>query len=177
MYYDEKMWGRGREWKLIKFVFFFWFFFFCIREPIQTNGSSSVQLSPPRHLTWSIENATTINQALQPAEHHAKQLIDDLDCAFLHNNDYGSNFMKRAKISPDSWMQMVFQLAYYRHYGQPCPTYESASTRKFLTGRTETVRSCTEESVAFTKAWDDKDIAVSTLPLTSKKKEKEKKKQ
>lgn len=88
-------------------------------------------------------------------------MIDDLDVAMLHNKDYGSTFMKRAKIGPDSWMQMVFQLAYYRHYGQSCPTYESASTRKFLTGRTETVRSLTEESVAFTKAWDDKDVPVS----------------
>ncbi|CAO3587723.1 unnamed protein product [Absidia cylindrospora] len=130
------------------------------KEPIQTNGSSSVKLSPPRHLTWFIENVATMNEALQTAEQNAKQMIDDLDCSFLHNKDYGSNFMKRAKISPDSWMQMVFQLAYYRHYGQSCPTYESASTRKFLTGRTETVRSCTEESAAFTKAWDDKDISM-----------------
>ncbi|KAI8098579.1 acyltransferase ChoActase/COT/CPT [Halteromyces radiatus] len=132
------------------------------KEPIQDTGLSSVNLAPPRHLTWSIDNnnSDSIKQALQAAEANSKKSIDDLDCVMLHNRDYGSDFMKRAKISPDSWMQMVFQLAYYRHYGQPCPTYESASTRKFLTGRTETVRSCSEESVAFTKTWEDKDTTM-----------------
>ena len=55
---------------------------------------------------------------------------------------------------------MAFQLAYFRHYGEPCATYESGSTRAFLHGRTETVRSCSMDSVAFTKAFDDKNIKV-----------------
>lgn len=55
---------------------------------------------------------------------------------------------------------MALQLAYYRRQGGPCPTYESASTRGFLHGRTETVRSCSIDSVAFTKAFDDKDFKV-----------------
>ncbi|CAJ0912523.1 2371_t:CDS:2, partial [Entrophospora sp. SA101] len=59
---------------------------------------------------------------------------------------------------PDAFVQMAFQLAYYRHYGEPCATYESASTRAFLLGRTETVRSCSVDSVAFTKAFDDKNV-------------------
>ena len=83
-----------------------------------------------------------------------------MDSLLLQYSGYGSNFMKKAKSSPDGWMQMVYQLAYYRQYGKPCPTYESASTRKFLTGRTETVRSCSVDTVAFTKAWDDKDVKV-----------------
>lgn len=102
------------------------------------------------------------------ATENAKKLINDLDCVLLHYKEYGSNFMKNSKVSPDSWIQMAFQLAYYRHYGHPCPTYESASTRKFLTGRTETVRSCSEESVAFTKAWDDKNVSVSYSYICNK---------
>ncbi|ORX62761.1 acyltransferase ChoActase/COT/CPT [Hesseltinella vesiculosa] len=130
------------------------------REPMQVNGDASVSLAAPRHLTWALDNRDEMKAILQTAEQNAKERIDDLDTVMLHYRDYGSNFMKRAKVSPDGWLQMAFQLAYYRHYGEPCATYESASTRKYLTGRTETVRSCSEETLAFTKMWDDKDVSM-----------------
>ena len=34
------------------------------------------------------------------------------------------------------------------------PTYETATTRQFYNGRTETVRSCTKEAIEFAKALD-----------------------
>ena len=37
------------------------------------------------------------------------------------------------------------------------PTYETATTRHFYHGRTETVRSCTEEAINFTKALDERE--------------------
>ena len=37
------------------------------------------------------------------------------------------------------------------------PTYETATTRHFYHGRTETVRSCTEEAINFAKALDEKE--------------------
>ena len=120
--------------------------------------TTSVSLEKPRLLTWDI--SSSLAKAIQTAEHNATQLIDDLDSVLLHYSQYGSAFMKQAKVSPDAWLQMAYQLAYYRHYGTPCPTYESASTRKFIAGRTETVRSCSVESVQFTQAWEDKDVKV-----------------
>lgn len=42
---------------------------------------------------------------------------------------------------------MVIQLAYVALHGKPAPCYETASTRKFYNGRTETLRSCTVESL------------------------------
>ncbi|XP_073880322.1 palmitoyl thioesterase CPT1C isoform X14 [Macaca fascicularis] len=41
--------------------------------------------------------------------------------------------------------------------GQFCLTYESAMTRLFLEGRTETVRSCTREACNFVRAMEDKE--------------------
>ncbi|PNJ41542.1 CPT1C isoform 18 [Pongo abelii] len=41
--------------------------------------------------------------------------------------------------------------------GQFCLTYESAMTRLFLEGRTETVRSCTREACTFVRAMEDKE--------------------
>lgn len=50
---------------------------------------------------------------------------------------------------------MVIQLAYYKMFGTSRPTYESAQTRKFQRGRTETARTVTTESVAFVKTMED----------------------
>lgn len=38
----------------------------------------------------------------------------------------------------------------------PAAHYESAATRKFIHGRTETIRSCSNESVAFARIMLDK---------------------
>ncbi|KAI8329243.1 acyltransferase ChoActase/COT/CPT [Chlamydoabsidia padenii] len=129
-------------------------------EPVVENDSLNLPLSPPRLLKWTSSDTTTIKNALQSAEANAKKLIDDLDCGTLLFNDYGSNFIKSKKISPDGWVQMVIQLAYYRLHGHPCPTYEASSTCRFLTGRTDIIRTCSEHSVAFTKIWDEKDTPI-----------------
>ena len=48
----------------------------------------------------------------------------------------------KAGLSPDSYIQMAMQLAYYRIYGRFTSTYETQQTRAFLHGRTGTVRAC-----------------------------------
>lgn len=136
----------------------------CCREEQgnkENNPSNPVSLATPRQLLWNIDS--TIGNALVTAENNASKTIDNLSSVLLHYHDFGSDFLKRIKCSPDGFLQMAYQLAYYRQHGQPCATYESASTRMFKLGRTETVRSCSVDTVAFTKAWDDKDVKVSTL--------------
>lgn len=66
--------------------------------------------------------------------------------------------MKKCKVSPDAYIQMSFQLAYYRQYNKFCLTYEPAMTRLFRKGRTETIRSCTNESSAWARSMDDKNF-------------------
>jgi carnitine O-acetyltransferase len=65
---------------------------------------------------------------------------------------YGKGLIKKFKCSPDAYVQMVIQLAYFKMYGKSRPTYESAATRRFQQGRTETCRTVSDESVAFCKA-------------------------
>jgi carnitine O-acetyltransferase len=65
---------------------------------------------------------------------------------------YGKGLIKKFKCSPDAYVQMVIQLAYFKMYGKNRPTYESAATRRFQQGRTETCRSVSDDSVAFCKA-------------------------
>ncbi len=62
---------------------------------------------------------------------------------------YGKGLIKKFKCSPDAYVQMIIQLAYHKMYGKNRPTYESATTRKFQQGRTETCRTVSDESVAF----------------------------
>ena len=63
-------------------------------------------------------------------------------------------------MSPDAYVQMVIQLAYHKMHGRSRPTYESAATRRFQLGRTETCRSVSDESVAFCEAMADHSGAV-----------------
>ena len=55
-------------------------------------------------------------------------------------------------MSPDSYIQMAIQYAFYRLHHVPGAHYESAQTRMYINGRTETIRSCSNESIAFAQA-------------------------
>ena len=48
-----------------------------------------------------------------------------------------------------------------RIYGHLAATYESAATRQFLLGRTDTIRACSVESLSFCEAMTDPATAVS----------------
>ncbi|KAK6737680.1 hypothetical protein RB195_020032 [Necator americanus] len=69
------------------------------------------------------------------------KVADNLDLVAHTFKRYGKNFPKSVKISPDSWIQMAFQLAFYRIHSALPPTYETATLRKFSEGRTENIRS------------------------------------
>lgn len=58
---------------------------------------------------------------------------------------------------------MAIQLAYYKMYGHVAATYESAGTRKFIHGRTETGRSVSVESLAWVQAMEDPSKSVRFL--------------
>jgi carnitine O-acetyltransferase len=69
-------------------------------------------------------------------------------------------------ISPDAFVQMAFQAAYYGLYGRVEPTYEPAMTKAFLHGRTEAVFSVTQESLDFVQTfWGDVSPAIKVSAL------------
>ncbi|KAF8982110.1 Carnitine O-acetyltransferase mitochondrial [Entomortierella lignicola] len=115
---------------------------------------SDIQLGTIEHIKFVVNDE--IKETIKTAEVNAKKFIDNVDSCLIHFNEYGSNWLKSVKCSPDAYVQMALQLAYYRHYGTWTPTYESASTRVFLGGRTETVRTCSVDSVAFVKGFESK---------------------
>lgn len=65
---------------------------------------------------------------------------------------FGKRQCKNFGVSPDAVMQVAFQLALYKREKRSVPTYESCSTSAYRHGRTETIRSCTNETKALCKA-------------------------
>jgi carnitine O-acetyltransferase len=65
---------------------------------------------------------------------------------------FGAETTKQFKVSPDAFAQMTFQVAFMQMFGYTPSTYESATTKKFLLGRTETLRTVTPASVEFVRA-------------------------
>ena len=68
--------------------------------------------------------------------------------------------VKAFGVSPDGWTQMIIQLAYARllrakGWKRNGGTYEAASVRKFLKGRTEAIRVVSAESDAWVASMDD----------------------
>eukprot|EP01059_Diplonema_ambulator_P011240 TRINITY_DN21202_c0_g1_i1.p1 TRINITY_DN21202_c0_g1~~TRINITY_DN21202_c0_g1_i1.p1 ORF type:complete len:623 (+),score=177.79 TRINITY_DN21202_c0_g1_i1:26-1870(+) len=68
---------------------------------------------------------------------------------------FGAKHIKQVKCGPDSMVQLLLQLAFKRDQGFTPSTYETASLRKFLHGRTETLRVTSMESVKFVDAMND----------------------
>lgn len=55
---------------------------------------------------------------------------------------------------------MRYKLFIFRIHKEPTATYESAAARLFLHGRTETIRSCSCESLRFCVAMLDHEVSV-----------------
>lgn len=69
-----------------------------------------------------------------------KELVDSLSVNTLMDEKFNRGYLKSKNLSPDGFIQLAFQIAYYRQYKTSPSTYESCSTAAFRHGRTETIR-------------------------------------
>ncbi|XP_023225083.1 carnitine O-palmitoyltransferase 1, liver isoform-like [Centruroides sculpturatus] len=107
----------------------------------------------PTRLKWELEPDCV--GLIRTCTASALNLISDVDQRLYIHNDFGKNFIKTCGVSPDAYIQMALQLAYFRDSGKFGLTYESSMLRLFREGRTETVRSVTKESCAWARAMED----------------------
>ncbi|OLL23497.1 Carnitine O-acetyltransferase, mitochondrial [Neolecta irregularis DAH-3] len=121
------------------------------------HGSINRSLPPPKELKFTV--TPQVSASIDQAKQNFKTLISEQDLRVQQYQGYGKAFIKKAKCSPDAYVQMIIQLAYYKMYGVSRPTYESAATRRFKLGRTETCRTVSDESVAFCKAMCDPNVS------------------
>lgn len=158
---------------------------YVLSRPIE-NRSHSKETSLPkegdgwRRLEWVVDDA--MSREIEACQERNKAIIEDSDNSQLYWGEFATDWIKKngrppspcsagqrqrqlrhllAKVSPDSFIQQALQLAWYRDQGYVTATYETAGTRGFLHGRTETVRSVTSESRAFVKAMLDDNVDVS----------------
>lgn len=97
----------------------------------------------------------SIKSDIEEASRTLNTMVQELDLTVLVFKHFGKNVPKSFKMSPDAFIQIGLQLAYYRLYQKSCSTYESASLRMFRLGRTDTIRSASLDSFNFGKAFDD----------------------
>ncbi|XP_052790483.1 carnitine O-acetyltransferase-like [Mya arenaria] len=107
----------------------------------------------PRLLTMNLSH--DVENSLNLAKENIDRMVQDLDLKVFTFEEFGKNFPKSQRVSPDSFIQSAIQLAYYRHHRKPVGSYESGSIRMFQLGRTETIRSCSSSSLEFTQAMLD----------------------
>jgi carnitine O-acetyltransferase len=103
----------------------------------------------PHKLEWDM--VPELSTALRFAETRLADLIQQNEFATLEFPHYGKNFMTSMGFSPDAFVQMAFQAAYYGLYGRMECVYEPAMTKIYYHGRTEAIRAVSDESSEFVR--------------------------
>ncbi|XP_056375080.1 peroxisomal carnitine O-octanoyltransferase isoform X2 [Hyla sarda] len=117
-------------------------------------GSSFVrELPDPEELVFTVDQKIINDIELAKAQYHTQ--ASDLQLANYAFTSFGKSLVKKKKLHPDTFVQLSLQLAFYKLHGRPGCCYETATTRMFYHGRTETMRPCTMEAVNWCRSMLD----------------------
>ncbi|XP_068091611.1 peroxisomal carnitine O-octanoyltransferase [Hyperolius riggenbachi] len=112
-----------------------------------------------RDMPRPVELVFTVDQKILDdiSQAKAQYLIQasDIQLANYAFTSFGKALAKERKLHPDTFVQLALQLAFYKLHGRPGSCYETATTRTFYHGRTETMRPCTMEAVTWCRAMLD----------------------
>ncbi|KJZ78122.1 hypothetical protein HIM_02759 [Hirsutella minnesotensis 3608] len=121
-------------------------------------SETTVRSDLPEPQTVQFEISPQVSAEIDRATKDFNHVIGLHELAVQAYQGYGKGLIKQFKCSPDAYVQMIIQLAYFKMYGKNRPTYESATTRRFQLGRTETCRTVSDESVAWCTAACDPSV-------------------
>ncbi|NWR53327.1 OCTC octanoyltransferase, partial [Regulus satrapa] len=117
-------------------------------------GSDNVRDIPcPEELVFTVDSKI-INEIGCTKELYYKK-VSDLQLVSYAFTSFGKALIRKRKLHPDTFVQLALQLAYYKCHGRPGCCYETAMTRRFYHGRTETIRPCTVEAVEWCRSMLD----------------------
>lgn len=116
-------------------------------------ASENRALADPAEVKFVVNSE--VESAINTSIQDFNKVIGEHELAVFAFKGYGKGLIKKFKASPDAYVQMLIQLAYYKNFGVCRPTYESAATRRYQLGRTETCRSVSVESVDFVKTMEN----------------------
>ncbi|XP_029359236.1 peroxisomal carnitine O-octanoyltransferase-like [Echeneis naucrates] len=127
-------------------------------------GSDAVRAMPlPEEMVFTVDEK--VRRDISHAKQQYLESTQKLGVVCYAFTAFGKTAIKQKKLHPDTFVQLAIQLAYYRMHKKPGSCYETATTRKFYHGRTETMRPCTQEAVNWCKAMMDP-----TLDVNAKRK-------
>lgn len=124
-----------------------------VTYPVLSTGKAATTTTTLQPLAWELDaqSTHTLQDAKKTFDTWAGSLL--VDCAETPvTRAIGSTY----GIGVDGVMQMSIQLAHYKLHQHFVSTYEAASTAAFKHGRTETVRSCTNEAARFVTTMENK---------------------
>ncbi|DAZ93653.1 TPA: hypothetical protein N0F65_012861 [Lagenidium giganteum] len=116
------------------------------QDSVKYPALTSSGQAQPTELKWELSGQTkkTLQDAKDTFDAWTNRLLIDSADTPVTRADIAKH-----NIGVDGIMQMAIQLAHFKLHNKFVSTYESASTAAFKHGRTETIRSCTNEAVAF----------------------------
>ncbi|XP_016966712.1 carnitine O-palmitoyltransferase 2, mitochondrial [Drosophila biarmipes] len=121
---------------------------FVSTETVHTPAEGD--FSNVRPINFEIDEAT--KSAVSEAYNKNASIVDSLDMNVLKYPHINKPTCKQYGLSPDSIIQLSFQLAYRQAHSGYVGSYESCSTSAFRHGRTETMRPCTNATRDFCEA-------------------------
>ncbi|TIB34946.1 hypothetical protein E3P86_02755 [Wallemia ichthyophaga] len=125
--------------------------------PVNASIASQQQSCRSERLRWVLDDH--IISEIKSANSVAERILNDSEPSELLFSEFGVDWMKEvAGLAPDAFIQMALQLAWFKNQGYFTATYETASTRIFDNGRTDTLRTLTSESKRFVKTMMSKDV-------------------
>ncbi|ODV81695.1 carnitine O-acetyltransferase mitochondrial precursor [Suhomyces tanzawaensis NRRL Y-17324] len=127
---------------------------------LQQLSSSNFDFSAPKPQILEFDLNPVARKNIATAIAKFDETISTHDEELFQHYAYGKGLIKKFKVSPDAYVQMLIQLAYFKLTGKIRPTYESAATRKFLNGRTEAGRTVSPESKQFVETWTNYDATI-----------------
>ncbi|XP_034474790.1 carnitine O-acetyltransferase-like [Drosophila innubila] len=120
-----------------------------IINPEYGNDSCPVEIFDKPHPLYFTELDETLDLWLGAARRNISKICSRIRLEVFKFPCYGKCLIKSQGLSPDSFIQMALQLAFYRLHKELPAQYESAHLRIFKSGRTETIRSSSNESLDF----------------------------
>jgi carnitine O-palmitoyltransferase 1 len=101
-----------------------------VTNAIGKDSKTNNLIPPALLLQWELP--PEIAHAAKLAVEDSRKMAADLQLEVHVYDLYGKGFMKQSKVSPDAWVQMALQLAFYRDHGRFELTYEAAMVRLML---------------------------------------------
>ncbi|CAH8824488.1 unnamed protein product [Trichobilharzia szidati] len=135
-------------------------------DPSMLKNTDSLPNPTVKRIEWILDDDFVLN-IIQPNESIYNAWRDKLTFSCVDKRDsINRQLCKSLGLSPDSIMQLLFQLAYDAVHSERVATYEPCSTSTFKHGRTETIRSATVETSKFIDLMHKYKRSLSSSPNT-----------